>query len=98
MAPEILHSAHLAGTGTVSLISKCKFVYTVKWWLMYSAIWLMAWSHLEIKSALYMSIFLRKNGITTPILVMNPEQSSYDIIIDYIVYDYNSVLINSTWL
>ncbi|GGP03467.1 bifunctional UDP-N-acetylmuramoyl-tripeptide:D-alanyl-D-alanine ligase/alanine racemase [Cloacibacterium rupense] len=26
---------------------------------------------------------LRKNGITTPILVMNPEQGSYDIIIDY---------------
>ena len=26
---------------------------------------------------------LRKNGITTPILVMNPEQSSYDTIIDY---------------
>lgn len=26
---------------------------------------------------------LRKNGITTPILVMNPEQSSYDSIIDY---------------
>lgn len=28
-------------------------------------------------------IDLRKNGITTPILVMNPEQSSYDSIIDY---------------
>ncbi len=26
---------------------------------------------------------LRKNGITTPILVMNPEQGSYDVIIDY---------------
>ena len=26
---------------------------------------------------------LRKNGVTTPILVMNPEQSSYDTIIDY---------------
>ncbi len=26
---------------------------------------------------------LRKNGITTPIMVMNPEQHSYDIIIDY---------------
>ena len=26
---------------------------------------------------------LRKNGITTPILVMNPEQGSYDTIIDY---------------
>lgn len=26
---------------------------------------------------------LRKNGITTPILVMNPEQSSYESIIDY---------------
>ena len=26
---------------------------------------------------------LRKNGITTPILVMNPERGSYDIIIDY---------------
>ena len=26
---------------------------------------------------------LRQNGITTPILVMNPEQGSYDIIIDY---------------
>lgn len=26
---------------------------------------------------------LRKNGITTPILVMNPEQNSYDTIIDY---------------
>lgn len=26
---------------------------------------------------------LRKNGITTPILVMNPEQNSYDSIIDY---------------
>lgn len=26
---------------------------------------------------------LRKNGITSPIMVMNPEQHSYDIIIDY---------------
>ena len=26
---------------------------------------------------------LRKNGITTPILVMNPEQNSYESIIDY---------------
>ena len=26
---------------------------------------------------------LRKNGITTPIMVMNPEQHSYDIIIDF---------------
>lgn len=28
-------------------------------------------------------VYLRKNGITTPILIMNPEQNSYDTIIDY---------------
>lgn len=28
-------------------------------------------------------VHLRKNGITVPIMVMNPEQHSYDIIIDY---------------
>ena len=41
--------------------------------------------HIDYLGAAYADegVDLRKNGITTPIMVMNPEQHSYNIIIDY---------------